>query len=78
MKQKPELLYGACEDCGACQVCHGKEWMILQQSPIDRTMDLVAPCLGCAGHKSLNQVMKDRGIAIDRAPDGTFYEATVN
>jgi len=77
-EQNKKHLYGTCSDCGRCQVCHGKEWMILQAHPTDQSQSLAAPCLGCAGHKTLKQIERERGIVIDRNEDGMFYEATLN
>jgi hypothetical protein len=52
--------------------------MILQAHPTDQSQRLAAPCLGCAGHKTLKQIERERGIVIYRNEDGMFYEATLN
>lgn len=57
-----------------CYICGDRQWMVLQQNPIDPSHDLVAPCLGCSPTKSLKQITLERGIELIRGPDQRWKE----
>lgn len=61
-----------------CKMCDGKEWMVLQQHPLDRKLDLVAPCLGCSASKNLNEIQARRNIKLVRDAQYQWTEQTVN
>lgn len=61
----------------SCEICSGREWMVLQQNPLDPSQDLVAPCLGCSGHKNLNKIENERGIKLVRGPDQRWQEQSI-
>ena len=61
-----------------CEMCNDKEWIILEGNPMDKSTQMCAPCLGCSGHKNLDEIQKRRNIKITRTPQGDFHEETVN
>lgn len=57
-----------------CNMCAGKEWMILEFHPLMREHDKVAPCLMCSSHKNLNEIKERRQVTIQRGENKCWQE----
>lgn len=61
-----------------CAICGGRKWMVLQQHPMMREHDLVAPCLMCSAKEKLSSIEADGKFKLQRDAENIWREVRTN